>query len=240
MNKRIAALIGATTIAATSLLGVGTADAATKKVKHYKSCSALHKDYPHGIAKRGAVDTPKPGYHRVKNFRTNGAVYTANKGLDKDHDKIACEGIGTKLPPPPPKPAHNVVGRDTLHFPNGVSITARLLGSEAIQDTAVNGVGMGAVYEFLFSNGGTAAYDPSDSIISALYGPTGIPAPEVFDSANGLDADGDFYAVPIPPGSSETLRYEFRMPWGGDPSQVLLSVDASYLTSDPAVFYYAS
>jgi hypothetical protein len=99
MKKILASL---TTVAAIASLSVGVsampAEAKSKKPKVYKSCSALHKDYPHGIAKSGAVDLPKAGYKAVKNFKTNGAIFTANKKLDTDGDRIACELIGAKKP----------------------------------------------------------------------------------------------------------------------------------------------
>ena len=74
------------------------ADAAVKS-KHYKSCTALHQDYPHGVGKKGAKD--KTSGTRVTNFKVSNTVYGMNNGprnkttgeydLDRDNDGIACE-----------------------------------------------------------------------------------------------------------------------------------------------------
>lgn len=60
-----------------------------KKVKTYKNCTELHKDYPHGVGKKGAVD--KTNGKRVTNFYVNNALYAANAKSDRDKDGIACE-----------------------------------------------------------------------------------------------------------------------------------------------------
>jgi hypothetical protein len=59
----------------------------------YKNCTNLNKKYPHGLGKVGARDhtsgTP------VTNFKRSTKLYklamSANRGLDRDKDGIACE-----------------------------------------------------------------------------------------------------------------------------------------------------
>jgi Excalibur calcium-binding domain len=89
--------------AAAALLPLGgvvvSADAATPK--HYKSCKALNKAYPHGVGRKGARD--RTSEERVTNFTRNNKVYTYNDGkganpprehdLDRDNDGIACERL---------------------------------------------------------------------------------------------------------------------------------------------------
>jgi hypothetical protein len=57
--------------------------------KHYKNCGAVHKRYPHGIAKsRAAANRQVWVTGRPK---ISASLYKANKRLDRDHDGIACE-----------------------------------------------------------------------------------------------------------------------------------------------------
>lgn len=90
-------------IAAASALLAGAAvvpaDAAPKP-KSYKNCKALNKDYPHGVAKKGAKDKVKGKSKPVKNFKVSTKVYKLNDGknkrkgerdLDRDNDGVACE-----------------------------------------------------------------------------------------------------------------------------------------------------
>jgi hypothetical protein len=77
---------------------LSTADAAVK-AKHYKSCAALQKDYPHGVGRKGAKD--KTSGTKVTTFKVSNTVYGMNNGprdqatgeydLDRDNDGIACE-----------------------------------------------------------------------------------------------------------------------------------------------------
>jgi hypothetical protein len=67
--------------------------------RSYRSCTALHRDYPHGVGRKGARDhtsgTP------VTNFKVSNTLYAYNDGkaplhagehdLDRDNDGIACE-----------------------------------------------------------------------------------------------------------------------------------------------------
>jgi hypothetical protein len=59
----------------------------------YKSCAHLNTRYPHGVGKRFARD--KTSGTPVTNFRRSTLLYqpamSYNRGLDRDHDGIACE-----------------------------------------------------------------------------------------------------------------------------------------------------
>jgi hypothetical protein len=60
------------------------------RAKHYANCTALNRDYPHGVGKVGAVDHVSSG-KPVKNFYRSDALYGANSRSDRDHDNVACE-----------------------------------------------------------------------------------------------------------------------------------------------------
>ncbi|MDQ1711611.1 MAG: hypothetical protein QOE45_1061 [Frankiaceae bacterium] len=83
MRKRWAVPVVAVSLAAVAL-GATPAQAATK----YKNCTELHKKYKGGVAKPGAKN--KGGKTRYKPYY-NAALYSTNKGLDRDKDGIACE-----------------------------------------------------------------------------------------------------------------------------------------------------
>jgi hypothetical protein len=62
-------------------------------VPWWKNCTAVHKRYLHGIGRVGAHDhtSGKP----VTTFKRSNKLYTTavghNRGLDRDHDGVACE-----------------------------------------------------------------------------------------------------------------------------------------------------
>jgi hypothetical protein len=79
-------------ILVTALVAVGSAAAApvdAAGAKHYANCKALNARYPHGVGLSGAVD--RTSGRRVTNFTRNRLVYLANRSLDRDKDKVACE-----------------------------------------------------------------------------------------------------------------------------------------------------
>jgi Excalibur calcium-binding domain len=61
----------------------------------YKNCSHLNTKYRHGLGKRFAVD--KTSGEKVTNFKRSTLLYrramSYNRGLDRDHDGIACEKL---------------------------------------------------------------------------------------------------------------------------------------------------
>ncbi len=97
--RRIATIgVTVASLAVLGLTGVSSASAAplhpvAKKQKVYKNCTALHKDYEHGIRKKGGKDVvkgkSKPVPSSLIPVRT--ALYKANVKLDRDKDGVACE-----------------------------------------------------------------------------------------------------------------------------------------------------
>ncbi|UZJ80562.1 excalibur calcium-binding domain-containing protein [Fictibacillus sp. KU28468] len=59
------------------------------KVKTYKNCTALNKDYKGGVARTKNVKN-KGGKTHYKPYVSK-ALYDANKSKDRDKDYIACE-----------------------------------------------------------------------------------------------------------------------------------------------------
>lgn len=81
-----------------ALLPAVSATAAYPVTHHYSSCAAVHRSYSGGISKRGVyyntirhadgTVTRRPLRGRVLHSTT---AYTVNRGLDRDHDSVACE-----------------------------------------------------------------------------------------------------------------------------------------------------
>jgi hypothetical protein len=69
----------------------GSTISAASKPYRFANCKALNKKFPHGVATKGARDHTARGKAPVRNFTVNKAWYLKNKGLDRDHDGIACE-----------------------------------------------------------------------------------------------------------------------------------------------------
>jgi len=76
--------------AAVALTLPAQADAAAA-VHHFKNCTDMHRTYKGGVARRGAHDHRAGGGHAKYRPHVSTALYTANKGMDRDHDGIACE-----------------------------------------------------------------------------------------------------------------------------------------------------
>ena len=83
-----ATLAAALAVGGSVAITTGPADAAATR---YKNCTALNKNYKHGVAKKGARDKVKGSTKPVTNFTVNTAVYNANTKLDRDKDGVACE-----------------------------------------------------------------------------------------------------------------------------------------------------
>src|SRR3954453_2787690 len=81
---------GATALAV-GVASLATVDADAAKAKRYANCTALHRDYPHGVGRSGARDHVRGSTRPVTNFRRNTRVYNPNKFSDRDHDGVACE-----------------------------------------------------------------------------------------------------------------------------------------------------
>ena len=60
----------------------------------YKDCSHLNAKHPHGVGRTGAHDHVTSG-DPVTNFLHSTRIYNLamhyNRGLDRDHDGVACE-----------------------------------------------------------------------------------------------------------------------------------------------------
>lgn len=89
MSVAVAALVSSpiALIAATS-----PAEAAP--CKYYANCDALHRDFPHGVARSAAAAHSRcvDGYRRPSTTRRAKAVYARNNGpLDRDNVETACE-----------------------------------------------------------------------------------------------------------------------------------------------------
>jgi hypothetical protein len=79
-------------------LGASFATAATERIPaRWKNCTIVNKRYPHGVGKFGARDLTKGDTEPVTNFRRSNVLYRTamryNRGLDRDHDRIACEKL---------------------------------------------------------------------------------------------------------------------------------------------------
>ena len=75
------------------VLGISSAlvnvTTAATKVKTYKNCTELNKDYKGGVARSSSVKN-KGGKTKYKPFVSQ-ALYDSNKKSDRDKDLIACE-----------------------------------------------------------------------------------------------------------------------------------------------------
>ena len=86
-------------LAAVAVTGLGSASAAQAATPvKYANCTAVHKVYSGGIAKKSVTQnrvTAKSGkvtYKALKgNVKKDDALYNANKKSDADGDGIACE-----------------------------------------------------------------------------------------------------------------------------------------------------
>ena len=82
------------TAAVASLAAPTVAVTAPAKIpKLYSSCKQLNMRYPHGIGRYGAHDktTGAPVTNFFHSTRSYNLAMTYNRGLDRDHDGIACE-----------------------------------------------------------------------------------------------------------------------------------------------------
>jgi hypothetical protein len=61
--------------------------------KTYVNCDAMHKDYPHGVAKKGAKDIVRGHTKPVTTFAVYTKMYAKNTKSDRDHDGVACEKL---------------------------------------------------------------------------------------------------------------------------------------------------
>jgi Excalibur calcium-binding domain len=71
--------------------------APTRMPRLWRSCENVNRVYPHGVGRVGAHDLTKGTTDPVTTFRRSNLLYRRaigyNKGLDRDHDGIACEKL---------------------------------------------------------------------------------------------------------------------------------------------------
>lgn len=85
----VAASVLACLAAAAPATAASSTDVAVARAKTYKNCTALQRDYPHGVGLPNARD--KTSGTPVTNFKRSKALYRANTKSDRDKDGIACE-----------------------------------------------------------------------------------------------------------------------------------------------------
>ena len=72
---------------------VGVASPADAVIYKWKNCTIVNQRLPHGVGRANAVDHTSGA--PVTNFRHDTALFkramSANRGLDRDKDGIACE-----------------------------------------------------------------------------------------------------------------------------------------------------
>jgi hypothetical protein len=77
-----------------STLAVGATSTSAEGASGWRNCTAVNHQYPHGVGRRDAHDHVTSGTP-VTNFKRSNQLFATamdhNKGLDRDHDKIACE-----------------------------------------------------------------------------------------------------------------------------------------------------
>ncbi|MDQ0220201.1 excalibur calcium-binding domain-containing protein [Peribacillus cavernae] len=88
MKQLLAILLSSGLVLSFSLSATDFAEAKTK-VKTYKNCTELNRDYKGGVARSSSVKN-KGGKTRYKPYVSK-ALYDANKKSDRDKDWIACE-----------------------------------------------------------------------------------------------------------------------------------------------------
>ncbi|VEF47439.1 excalibur domain-containing protein [Bacillus freudenreichii] len=86
MKKILATILGVGLIFGFS--SIDSAGAKTK-VKTYKNCTGLNKDYKGGVAKSSKTKN-KGGKTKYKPY-VSASLYKANIKMDRDKDGIACE-----------------------------------------------------------------------------------------------------------------------------------------------------
>jgi hypothetical protein len=97
LKRTLAATVAAVLLAAGGLAAAPAAQAAHAKPKKFANCTQMHKKFPGGVAKnKHAKNTKTVGGKKVlaeSQYRPKIGKkwYKLNKGLDRDHDKIACE-----------------------------------------------------------------------------------------------------------------------------------------------------
>lgn len=89
MKKTLHIFLTAVLLLTTLLIGSISTVNADSKVKKYKNCTELNKDYKGGVAISSSTKN-KGGKTKYKPHVSK-ELYNANKKSDRDNDGIACE-----------------------------------------------------------------------------------------------------------------------------------------------------
>ncbi len=87
MTFRGLGAIGTASAAVVALIGLSGCSTAPV----FKNCTAMHRQYPHGVGRLGAVDQVRGPTKPVTHFYRSNDIYAANAKSDADHDGVACE-----------------------------------------------------------------------------------------------------------------------------------------------------
>ncbi len=93
--RAVHGLRAVTAVALLLIGGLAVASAALATMPSlYSSCAHFNARYPHGVGKVGAREHSSSGAP-VTNFKRSNVIFAAamsfNRGLDRDHDNVACE-----------------------------------------------------------------------------------------------------------------------------------------------------
>jgi len=112
-----------------SALLLGLVPATQAEAQSFKSCSALHKVYKHGIA--ASKNSANKGAGPIHAPKVSAAIYKLNSKLDVDRDNIACEvRKPASKPTPSSKPTQGPVSPTPM--PTEMSYEAPTIASEAV------------------------------------------------------------------------------------------------------------
>ena len=115
--KRGAAAVLSLSVLTAGMVALAPAPAAEAAPAKFRSCAALAKAYPGGVAETRKADARTPGVQKVSR-----ALYRANRHLDRDRDRVACErdagapAVAPATPAAPVAPATTPVAA-CLPFP---------------------------------------------------------------------------------------------------------------------------
>ena len=87
--RKTVAAIGTTMLLAVPMAGVTSSAEAAARPHAFKNCTALNKQFHHGVGRPGATD--ETSGDPVTNFKRSKAWYKKNTKSDRDKDGIACE-----------------------------------------------------------------------------------------------------------------------------------------------------
>lgn len=87
----MAAVALSVALAVSALVVAAPSAEAARRIPAYRSCKALNRVYPQGIARPRARDRVKPPARATSGWKVSAQGYRVNRRLDRDRDGIACE-----------------------------------------------------------------------------------------------------------------------------------------------------